>query len=158
MFQRPVSPLGIYRKRLQQEIEKANWKKFRGQPMAAIMEEANARLLFSSSRCTQEVKLKVEWQIALLSKKVNMDFTDRIASLAALHWVENFTFCNKHQTLLARHLGFVTKKVPKKDIASRLDGIWQHRNLLDFTKLVCKNPEWFWEQVREIIDGIKKPE
>ena len=126
--------------------------------MAAITEEANARLIFSSCGCTQEVKLKVEWQMALLSKKVNMDFTDGIASLAALHWVENFKLCNKHQTLLARHLGLVTKKVSKEDIASRLDGIWQHHNLLDFTKLVCKNPEWFREQVQKIIGGIKKPE
>lgn len=87
------------------------------------MEERNARLLFSSCRCTQEVKLKVEWQIAFLLKKVNMDFTDGIASLAALHWVENFKLCNKHQTLLVRHLSLMTKKVPKEDNASQLDGI-----------------------------------
>ena len=68
-------------------MEEANWEKFRGQPMAPTIEEANARLLFSSCGCTQEVKLKVEWQMALLSKKVNIDFTDGIASLAALYWV-----------------------------------------------------------------------
>ena len=96
--------------------------------------------------------------MALLLKKVNIDFTDGIASLAALYWVENFKLCNKYQTFLARHLGLVTKKFPNKDIASRLDGIWQHRNLLDFTKLVCENLEWFQEQVQEIIGGIKKPE
>ena len=50
------------------------------------------------------------------------------------------------------------KKVLKEDIALRLDGVWQHRNLLDFTKLVCKNPEWFREQIQEIIGGIKNPE
>ena len=111
--------------------------------MAVITEEVNARLLFSSCRGTQEVKLKVEWQMVFLSKKVNMDFTDGIASLAVLYLVKNFKLCNKHQTLLARHLGLVTKKVPKEDIASRLDGIWQYCNLLDFTKLVCENPEWF---------------
>ena len=81
--------------------------------------------------------------MSFLLKKVNMDFTKEIASLAALHWVENFKLCNKYQTLLARHLGLVTKNVPKEDIASQLDSIWQHRNLLDFIKLVCKNPEWF---------------
>ena len=75
----------MYKKRLQQEIKEANWKKFRGQPVAATTEEMNVRLLFSSCGCTQEVKLKVEWQMALLSKKINMDFTDGIASLAALH-------------------------------------------------------------------------
>ena len=73
--------------------------------------------LFSSFGCTQEVKLKVEWQMALLTKKVNINFTDGIASLAALHWVQNFKLCNKHQTFLARHLSLVTKKVPKEDIA-----------------------------------------
>ena len=90
----------------------------------ATTEKANPRLLFSSSGRTQEVKLKVEWQMAFLSKKVNIDFTKGFASLAALHWVENFKLCNKHQTFLARHLGLMTKKVSKKDIASRLDGIW----------------------------------
>ena len=53
--------------------------------MAATTDEANAPLLFSSCRCTQEVKLNVEWQMALLSKKINIDFTDGIVSLAALH-------------------------------------------------------------------------
>ena len=66
-------------------MEEAKWEKLRSQPVAATMEEANARLLFSSCGCTQEVKLNVEWQMAVLSKKVNMDFTDGIASLAALH-------------------------------------------------------------------------
>ena len=72
-----------------------------------------------------------------------MDFTNKIASIAALHFVKNFKLCNKYQTLLARHLSFKTKNICKKDIVSQLDGIWQHRNLLDFMKLVCKNPEWF---------------
>lgn len=71
-----------------------------------------------------------------LSKKVNMDFINGIATLAALHWVENFKLCNKYITLLARHLNLVTKMIPKENIASGLDGIWQHSNLLDFTKLV----------------------
>ena len=105
-------------------MEEANWKKIRGQPGAATTEEANARLLFSSCGCSQEVKLKVEWQMSLLSKKVNIDFTDEIASLVALYLVENFKLCNKHQTILARHLGFVTKKLSKKDIPLRLNGIW----------------------------------
>lgn len=42
----------------------------------------NAQPLFSSCECTQEVKLNIEWQMALLSKKVNMDFTDEISSFA----------------------------------------------------------------------------
>ena len=96
--------------------------------------------------------------MALLSKKINMDFIDGIASIATLHWVKIFKLCNKYQTFLARHLGLVTKKVPEKDIASRLDGIWQHGNLLHFMKLVCENPEWFWKQVQKIISVIKKLE
>lgn len=64
--------------------------------MAAITEEVNARLLFSNCVFTQEIKLNIEWQMAVLLKKVNIDFTDRITSLAALHWVKNFKLCNKH--------------------------------------------------------------
>ena len=52
--------------------------------MATTKEEANAQLLFSSCGYTQEVKLKVEWQMALVSKKVNMDFTVGIALLAIM--------------------------------------------------------------------------
>ena len=156
-FQHPVSRLDIYRKQSQQGMEEANLKNFWDPPMATTMKEANARLLFSSCGCTQEVKLNVKYQMALLSKKVNINFTNGIVSLAALYWVNNFKLCNKHPTLLARQLGFMMKKVLKEDIASQLDGIWQHRNLLDFTQLVSKNPEWFWEQVEEIISGIKKP-
>ena len=62
--------------------------------------------------------------MAFLLKKVNMDFTDGIASLAALHWVKKFKLYNKHQTFLARHLGLVTKKILNEDIASQLGGIW----------------------------------
>ena len=64
--------------------------------MVATIEEANVQLLFSSCGCTQEIKLKIEWQMAFLLKKVNIDFADGIALLAALHWVENFKICNKH--------------------------------------------------------------
>ena len=96
--------------------------------------------------------------MTLLSKKINLDFTDRMASLAALHLVKNFKLCNKHQALFARHLSLITNMVSKRNIALQLDAILQHCNLLDFTKLVCKNPEWFLEQMKEIIGGIKKPD
>ena len=52
--------------------------------MAAIMKEAKVQFLLSSCKCTQGVKLNVEWQMAVFLKKVNMDFTDGIVSLAAL--------------------------------------------------------------------------
>lgn len=139
-------------------MEEANREKLRSEVVAVTTEEANAWLLFSSCGCTEEVTLNIDWQMAVLSKNVNMDFTDGIASLAALYWVENFKLCNKHQSLLARHLGFVIKGVPNEELVSQMDNIWQYRNLLDFTLLVRKKPEWFQEQVQEIISGMNKLE
>lgn len=55
--------------------------------------------------------------MGLLSKKINIDFTDEITLLVALHQVKNFELYNKYQTLFARHFGFVRKKIPKKNIA-----------------------------------------
>ena len=104
-------------------MKEANWKNFWDQPVAATTEEANARLLFNSCGCTQGVKLNVEWQIAPLSKKVNIDIIHGSALFAALHWFENFKLCNKHQTFLARDFRLVMKKVLKDNITSRLDGI-----------------------------------
>ena len=69
--------------------------------MAATTEEANTWLLFSSCGCTQEVKLNVERQMALLLKKVNIDFMDKIASLAALHFVKNCKLCITTRRYLA---------------------------------------------------------
>ena len=122
-------------------MEEAHWEKPRSKTVAATIKEANTWLLFTSCGCTQEVKLNIKWQIVGYLKKVNMNFTDRIASLATLHYVENFELCNKHQFLLIKHLGFVTKSVPKNDFASQIDVIWQLLNLLDFTLLVREMPE-----------------
>ena len=107
-------------------MEEVNRKKLQDQPMMAMVEEANAQLLFSDCRCTSEIKLNNEWQMTFLSKKVNMDFTDGITLFTTLHLVKNFKFYNKHQTFLARPLGFVTKKSSKKDIALQLNGLWQY--------------------------------
>ena len=104
-------------------MEKTNCKNLQGQQVAATTKKVNTRLLFSSCGCTQELKLKIEWQMAFLSKKVNIDFINEIASLAALQLVRNFKLCNKYQTLLVRYLGIITKKVPKENIALQLDGI-----------------------------------
>lgn len=111
----------------------------------AIIKEVNIRLLFSSCESNQEDKLNVEWQIVVLLKKVNIDFKDKIALLVTLHWIKNFEICNKYQSIFARHFGFVIKKVTKKDLISQMDAIWQHQNLLNFSLLICKKPEWFWE-------------
>ena len=134
--------LDIYEKQLQQEMEESNWKKLKSQLVMAIMEKANAQLLFSNCGCIQEVKLNIKWQMIFYQKKVNIDFIDGITLLAALHWVENFKLCNKHQTFFARHLRLVTRKISKKDFASQLEDIWQHCNLLNFMQLVCKMPKW----------------
>ena len=50
--------------------------------------------------------------MALLAKKVNLDMRNKMVTLAALHWVENFKPCNKYRFFLAKHLSFVTRKVP----------------------------------------------
>ena len=73
--------------------------------------------------------------MTVLSKEVNINFTDRIALLVALHWVKNFKLCNKHQSFFTKYLGLVTKKVSKEDLALQIDVIWQNHNLLDFTLL-----------------------
>ena len=49
--------------------------------------------------------------MALLAKKINIDIMDGMAIFVVLHWVENFLLCNKHLYLLARYLGFVTRKI-----------------------------------------------
>ncbi len=56
--------------------------------------------------------------MAFLAKRINLDMTDGMVTLSALHWVENFKLCNKHLCLLARHLGLVTRKVPIVDLRS----------------------------------------
>ncbi len=91
-------------------MEEANRNKLRYQPVTALREEETVRLMFSYCGCTPEVKLNIEWQMALLAKRINLDMTDGMVTLSALHWVENFKLCNKHLCLLARHLGLVTRR------------------------------------------------
>ena len=64
--------------------------------MVATIEEVNKQILFGSCGCIQEIKLNIEWQMAGLLKKINVDFMDRIVLLAALYWVKNFQLCNKY--------------------------------------------------------------
>ncbi len=96
--------------------------------------------------------------MAILLKKVNIDFTDGIALLATLYQIANFKLCNKHQFFLARHLGFITNWVSKENVASQMDVIWQYCNLLNFKLLICNKPKWFWKQVQEYIGEINKSE
>lgn len=90
-------------------MEETNCEKLQCQPVADTTAEANARLLFSHCGYIQEVKLNVECQIAVLSKIVNIDFTDGIALLVALHRVKNSKFCNKYQSFFTKHLSFFIK-------------------------------------------------
>ncbi len=83
--QRSISPLGTSRKQSCLDMDDANRNKLRCQPVAASREEETVRLIFSCCGCTPEVKLNVEWQMALLVKKINMDMTDAMVTLAALH-------------------------------------------------------------------------
>ncbi len=94
--------------------------------MTASKEEETVQLMFSYCGCTLKVKLNIEWQMTLLAKRINLDMTDRMVTLSALHLVENFKLCNKYLCLLARHLGFVTRKVPVVHLKSRLDSVWHH--------------------------------
>lgn len=95
-FHCPVSPLSTHKKQLRQQIKKANWEKLQSQPVVVTMEEANIWFLLSSCKCTQEIKLNIEWQMTVLSKKINIDFMDGITLLTALDWVKNSKLCNKH--------------------------------------------------------------
>ena len=60
----------------------------------------------------------------LLAIKTNIDITDGIALLAALYKVKNFTPSKKHLRLLARYIGFMTKKIPVEELLSQMNNIW----------------------------------
>ena len=103
--------------------------------MAAIKEEKTIQFLFNCCLCTPAVKLNIEWQMALLVVKTNMDITDEIALLTALHWVENFKPFNKHLRLLARHIGPMTKKIPADELLLQMNGIWGCKRKVTCTRL-----------------------
>ncbi len=132
---------------MQLDMEKANRNKLRYQPVAASREEETVWLMFSCCGCTPEIKLNIEWQMALLAKRINLDMMDGMVTLSVLHWVENLKLCNKHLCLLARHLSLVTRKVLVVDFRSQLDSIWHHRSAADFKQLVTENSAWFGEPV-----------
>lgn len=144
-----VSPLETTRKRSRNEVDETNRKKLRYQPMATTREEETVRLMFSCCGCTPEIKLNNEWQMSIMSK--NVCVVDGIASLGALHWVENFKPCDKHFRLLAKKVGIVTKNVPVVTLASRLDEVWKNRKLIKLGQLVHENKAWFGETLQWAI-------
>ena len=101
-------------------------------PVVALKKEETVQLMFSCYRYTPEIELNIEWQMAFLVKRINIDMMDGIATLAALHLVENFILCNKHFCLFSRHLGLMTKKVLVIELKSQLDSIWQQQFLVSF--------------------------
>lgn len=117
--------------------------------MAATREEETVWFLFSCCSCTLAVKLNIEWQIALLVVKTNMNIINKIASLAALYWVKNFKSSNRYLWLLAGHVGLMTKKIPVDELQSQINGIWRNCNLKNYKQLVTKKPEWFVDQVSQ---------
>ncbi len=145
--QRSISPLETSKKRLQLDIEEANRNKLWCQPVVASREEETVRLVFSCCGWTPEVKLNIEWLMTFLAKRINLDMTNEMVTLSALHWVENFKLCNKYVCFLTRHLGLMTRKLLVVDLKSRLDSIWQYWSEADFKQLVTKNSAWFVEPV-----------
>lgn len=110
--------------------------------------------MFSCCICILSIKLNIEQYIAFISIKVNLNMTNRIASLAALYWVKNFKYCNKHLSSFARHIDLVIKKILVDDIASQLDNIQQHNFVKRFKNLVIEKPEWFVESILQTIFKI----
>ncbi len=115
--------------------------------MAASREEETVWLMFSCCGYIPEVKLNIEWQMAFLAKKINLDITDEMVTLSAVHWIENFKLYYKHLCFLVKHLGLVTRNVPVVDLRSRLDSVWHHQSAANFKQLVIENSAWFLEPV-----------
>ncbi len=111
--------------------------------MAATREEETVCLMFSYCAYTPEVKLNTNWQMSTSSKTVCV--VDGIASLAALHLVDNFRPCKKHLRLLAKKVGLVTKNVPLGVLGSQLGEIWRNRESSKLELLLDENEDWFAE-------------
>lgn len=59
--------------------------------------------------------------MAILLKKNNIDLMNEIILLVDLYYIENFKFYNKYQSLLAKYLDFLRKRVLKKEFVSQID-------------------------------------
>lgn len=114
--------------------------------MAATREERTVRLMFSCCACTPEVKLNTYWQMCISS--ITVCVVDGIASIAALHWVDNFRPCEKYLHLLAKRVGLVTKNVPLGFLATRLGKIRRNRESSKLGLLLDENKDWFAETLQ----------
>ena len=86
--------------------------------MAVTREEEIIRLMFSCCLCTPKVKLNMDWQMRILSKSVCV--VGRIASIAALYWINNFRSCKKHMRLLAKKVRFLIRNISLREWEIRL--------------------------------------
>ena len=73
---------------------------------------------------------------------------DKIASIAALHWVNNFRPCEKHMRLLAKRVGLLIRNVSLGELKVRLAKILRNRKSSKLGILLKENKEWFAETLQ----------
>lgn len=95
--------------------------------MAIIREEETVHLIFSRYGCTIEVKFNTDWQMGISLKSA--DVVDEIASIAAIHWVDNFRPCKKHLRFLAKRVSPLIKNVSLGDLDLQLEESWRNREV-----------------------------
>lgn len=118
--------------------------------MAVTRKKKTVWLVFNYYRCISEIKLKIEWQIAVMSTKKD-DIIDQIALLAALRWVKNFKPYNKSFYILAKRVFFMTKNILMVILVLRLDDIWKNRNMIHLEQPVLASQAWFMERLYNVI-------
>ena len=84
--------------------------------------------------------------MGILSKSVCV--LNEIASIAALHWVDNFWPCEKYMRLLAKRVELLTRNVSLGELEVRLAEIWRNRELSKLEILLEENGEWFAETLQ----------
>lgn len=109
--------------------------------MIVLREGETVWLMFSYCGCTLEVKLNVEWPMALLAKKINLDIMDKIVMLATLYQIKYLKSYNKHICVLAKYLSFMIKKILVIDLKIQLDNVCYYQSTINFKQLVKKNSD-----------------
>lgn len=143
VIQCSINPLKTCKKLLRLDIDKVNVNKLWCQTIVAFRKKETICLIFSYCGCIIEFKLNIELQMTFLAKKINLDMTDGMVTLAILYWVKNFKLCNNYHCLLVKYLGFLIKKILVVDCKLQLDKIWQHQSIDSFKQLITKNLDWF---------------
>lgn len=95
--------------------------------MVATRKKETVQLMFSCCACTPKVKLNTDRQIEILSKFVCV--VNEIASIATLHWVNNFWLCKKYKHLLVKKDGLPIKNVSLRELEVWLVEICKNRKL-----------------------------